>query len=219
MIVLRSSTRIPSSGGLVDSCDIGSRPLVVAVIRCHRRRACKIAKFVSLHSDIPNQSAPSDVLSRAARASATANSESRNTSIPSLDFTNRHALLVSGLRVFGGRRVRALSVCMLRTVVDSRAHELAPRRHRPGATTPACGRHHRLQRRRQVLPAQAGESSPPATSPSPSSEGEIVSIVGPSGCGKTTMLNLVAGLMKPTTARCVYRGERDRRASMAAPAT
>ena len=38
-------------------------------------------------------------------------------------------------------------------------------------------------------------------------EGEIVSIVGPSGCGKTTMLNIVAGLMKPTQGTVLYRGE------------
>jgi NitT/TauT family transport system ATP-binding protein len=38
-------------------------------------------------------------------------------------------------------------------------------------------------------------------------EGEIVSIVGPSGCGKTTMLNLVAGLMQPTTGTVYYRGQ------------
>jgi NitT/TauT family transport system ATP-binding protein len=38
-------------------------------------------------------------------------------------------------------------------------------------------------------------------------EGEIVTIVGPSGCGKTTMLNLVAGLLKPTTGTVSYRGE------------
>jgi len=38
-------------------------------------------------------------------------------------------------------------------------------------------------------------------------EGEIVTIVGPSGCGKTTMLNLVAGLLKPSTGAVHYRGE------------
>src|SRR6266550_3723492 len=37
-------------------------------------------------------------------------------------------------------------------------------------------------------------------------EGEIVTIVGPSGCGKTTMLNLVAGLLKPSTGTVLYRG-------------
>jgi len=37
-------------------------------------------------------------------------------------------------------------------------------------------------------------------------EGEIVTIVGPSGCGKTTMLNLVAGLLKPSSGTVLYRG-------------
>ncbi|MGE0359822.1 MAG: ABC transporter ATP-binding protein [Vicinamibacterales bacterium] len=39
-------------------------------------------------------------------------------------------------------------------------------------------------------------------------EGEIIAIVGPSGCGKTTLLNLVAGLMLPSTGTVFYRGER-----------
>ena len=34
-------------------------------------------------------------------------------------------------------------------------------------------------------------------------EGEFVSIVGPSGCGKTTLLNILAGLIKPS-AGAVY---------------
>jgi NitT/TauT family transport system ATP-binding protein len=37
-------------------------------------------------------------------------------------------------------------------------------------------------------------------------EGEIVTIVGPSGCGKTTMLNLAAGLMRPSEGVVRYRG-------------
>jgi NitT/TauT family transport system ATP-binding protein len=37
-------------------------------------------------------------------------------------------------------------------------------------------------------------------------EGEIVTIVGPSGCGKTTMLNLVAGLIRPSAGAVRYRG-------------
>ena len=30
-------------------------------------------------------------------------------------------------------------------------------------------------------------------------DGEFVTILGPSGCGKTTLLNIVAGLVPPTT--------------------
>jgi NitT/TauT family transport system ATP-binding protein len=33
--------------------------------------------------------------------------------------------------------------------------------------------------------------------------GEFVSIVGPSGCGKSTLLRIVAGLVQPSTGRCV----------------
>ena len=30
-------------------------------------------------------------------------------------------------------------------------------------------------------------------------DGEIVTLVGPSGCGKSTLMNMVAGLLEPTT--------------------
>ena len=39
-------------------------------------------------------------------------------------------------------------------------------------------------------------------------EGAIVSIVGPSGCGKSTVLNLVSGLMAPSSGRVEINGKR-----------
>ena len=37
--------------------------------------------------------------------------------------------------------------------------------------------------------------------------GEIVSIVGPSGCGKTTLLNLVCGLLPPSSGTVLWHGQ------------
>ncbi|MEM8789816.1 MAG: ABC transporter ATP-binding protein [Pseudomonadota bacterium] len=36
--------------------------------------------------------------------------------------------------------------------------------------------------------------------------GELLSVLGPSGCGKTTLLNIVAGFLRPTEGRIVLNG-------------
>ncbi len=42
-------------------------------------------------------------------------------------------------------------------------------------------------------------------------DGEFLTIVGPSGCGKSTILNLVAGLMQPTSGRVLFKGREVRK--------
>ena len=38
-------------------------------------------------------------------------------------------------------------------------------------------------------------------------EGELLSVLGPSGCGKTTLLNLIAGFLRPTGGQLSLNGE------------
>ena len=39
-------------------------------------------------------------------------------------------------------------------------------------------------------------------------DGEFVTLVGPSGCGKTTLLNMISGLILPTSGEIFFQGER-----------
>jgi len=61
----------------------------------------------------------------------------------------------------------------------------------------------------QTYPARAGH--PPVQALAPIDfdfrQGEFVSVVGPSGCGKTTLLEIVAGLVRPTQGSVTVNGQ------------
>lgn len=56
-------------------------------------------------------------------------------------------------------------------------------------------------RRRTAAPLLALEDVTFAVRP-----GEFISLVGPSGCGKSTVLNLLAGLVRPSAGQVIYQG-------------
>jgi ABC-type nitrate/sulfonate/bicarbonate transport system ATPase subunit len=37
--------------------------------------------------------------------------------------------------------------------------------------------------------------------------GEFVAVIGPSGCGKSTLLSLLAGYLRPSSGRVLFRGK------------
>ena len=37
-------------------------------------------------------------------------------------------------------------------------------------------------------------------------DGKLIGLLGPSGCGKSTMLNMISGLLEPTSGRILYDG-------------
>jgi multiple sugar transport system ATP-binding protein len=38
-------------------------------------------------------------------------------------------------------------------------------------------------------------------------EGKLITLLGPSGCGKTTTLNAIAGLLRPTSGKILFKGK------------
>lgn len=64
-----------------------------------------------------------------------------------------------------------------------------------------------LQRVSRVFRAQRGDVTALAEVNLDIHAGEFVTMVGPSGCGKSTALNLIIGLIEPTTGEILFRGK------------
>lgn len=63
-----------------------------------------------------------------------------------------------------------------------------------------------LRRVSRVFRAQRGDVTALAEVNLDIRAGEFVTMVGPSGCGKSTALNLIIGLIEPTTGEILFRG-------------
>ena len=59
----------------------------------------------------------------------------------------------------------------------------------------------------RVFRAQRGDVTALADVNLDVNEGEFVTMVGPSGCGKSTALNVIVGLLEPSTGEVLFRGK------------
>jgi len=59
----------------------------------------------------------------------------------------------------------------------------------------------------RVFRAQRGDVTALADVNLDVNEGEFVTMVGPSGCGKSTALNVIVGLLEPSTGELLFRGQ------------